>query len=58
MRALTLRNIPEDVFKILVIEQGKEKIKKGKGVFGLEQTIYKVIREFDRCRKEEENKSK
>lgn len=51
MRALTLRNIPEDVFKILLIEQHAEKINKNKGQFGLEQTIYKIIRDYERCKK-------
>jgi len=57
MKALTLRRIPPDVFKILLIEQHKEKINKCKGQFGLEQTIYKIIREFERCRKFEEEKN-
>jgi len=54
MRGLKLRNIPDDVFKILLIEQSKEKIAKNKGVFGIEQTIYKIVRDYERCRKAEE----
>lgn len=59
MKSFTLRRIPPDIFQILLIEQHKEKLNKNKGQFGFEQTIYKIIREFERCRKQEElNKSK
>lgn len=59
MKALTLRRIPEDVFKILLCEQHREKLNKHKGQFGLEQTIYKIVRDYERCRKAEElNKPK
>lgn len=51
---MILRKVPEDVFKILIIEQHKEKVDKKKGMFGLEQTIYKIIRDYERCRKMEE----
>lgn len=54
MKALTLRRIPADIFQILLIEQHKEKVNKHKGQFGLEQTIYKIIREYERCKKNEE----
>lgn len=56
MKALTLRRIPQDIFQILLTEQHKEKLHRNKGQFGLEQTIYKIIREFERCRKNEELK--
>jgi hypothetical protein len=53
-RKMILRNIPDDVFKILLTEQHKEKILKNRGQFGLEQTIYKIVRDYERCRKAEE----
>lgn len=56
MKGLTLRRIPDDVFKILLIEQNKEKILKGKGQFGIEQTIYKIVREYARCINNKEQK--
>lgn len=58
MKALTLRHIPQDIFQILLIEQCKEKLTKHKGQFGLEQTIYKIIREFDRGKKKEQDEVK
>lgn len=54
-KSFTLRNIPEDVFKILLVEQNKERLK-NKGVFGLNQVVYKIIREYERCKKAEESK--
>lgn len=54
MKALTLRRIPDDIFRILLIEQNKEKINKNKGQFGLEQTIYKIIRDYERCKRSED----
>lgn len=50
---MTLRDIPPDVFKILLDEQKEEKVKRGKGMYGIEQTIYKIIRDYERCKKEE-----
>lgn len=58
MRSLVLRNIPDDVFKILLTEQHKEKLKTNKGVFGIERTIYKIIKDWERCKQGEENKFK
>jgi hypothetical protein len=58
MKALTLRRIPDDIFRILLTEQHREKLNKNKGQFGLEQTIYKIIRDYERCRKEELSKYK
>jgi len=51
-RSITLRNIPPDIFKILLLEQGEIKNEKSLGKFGLEQTIYKLLREYERCKKE------
>lgn len=51
-KSLTLRNIPPDIFRLLLKEQSQHKEAKSIGRFGLEQTIYKILREFERCRKE------
>lgn len=55
-RAITLKNIPEDVFKILLDEQSKEKQAKGIGMWSLEKTVYKMIKECARCREKEVKK--
>lgn len=54
-KSFTLRNIPPDVFKILLSEQSKERAK-NKGVFGLNRVVYKLIREYEKCRQAEELK--
>lgn len=50
---MTLRNIPDDVFQILLTEQKEEKEKRRIGMYGIEQTIYKIIRDYERCKREE-----
>lgn len=57
-KSLTLRTIPKDIFQILLREQHKVKANRGIGRFGIEQTIYKVIREFDRCKDSEKEEKK
>lgn len=47
-----LKNIPEDVYKILYREQAKLKAKKGQRQFSLGSTIYYIVREFDRMLKD------
>lgn len=49
-RSMTLRNIPTDVFKILLKEQSKVKQARSIGRYGIEQTVYKIVREFERCK--------
>jgi hypothetical protein len=51
-KSMTLRDIPEDVFKILLTEQKEEKMKRKIGMYGIEQTIYKIVRDYERCKKE------
>jgi hypothetical protein len=48
-RRLKLLNIPEDVYCILLQEQAKIKGAKKIGMFGMERTIYAIIREHKRC---------
>lgn len=56
MAAITLRDVPDDVFKIILEEQAKEKQSKGIGQWSLEKTIYKMIKECARCREKEVKK--
>jgi len=55
---MTLRNIPTDVFKILLKEQHKVKQARGVGRYGIEQTVYKIVREYERCRDAEKEEKK
>lgn len=43
-----LKNIPEDVYKILWREQAKLKSKGGRRQFSLSLTVYHIIREYDK----------
>lgn len=52
-KAFTLTNIPDDVFKILLKEQFKMKDSRSIGRYGLAQTVYKIVREFERCKDQE-----
>lgn len=58
MAAITLRDIPEDVFKIILDEQAKEKQSRGIGQWSLEKTVYKLIKECAKCRKPVDTKPK
>lgn len=46
----TLKSIPPDVYKIIQKEQSDIKIKKGTNSFSFECTIYKMIRDYNKCR--------
>lgn len=48
-RMLKLRKLPEDVYCILLQEQGKIKAARKIGMFSLENTVYSIIREHKRC---------
>jgi len=43
-KGLSLKNVPPDIFSILINEQTKIKLATGRGQFGLEQVVYKLIR--------------
>lgn len=49
-----LKNIPEDVYKILWREQAKLKAKRGLRQFSLSSTIYHIIKEYDKAQKTKE----
>lgn len=44
-----LKRVPQDVFKIVLEQQTKEKVNRGTKQFSFEATVYKIIREFKRC---------
>jgi hypothetical protein len=46
----TLKSIPPDVYMIIQKEQADIKIKKGTNSFSFECTIYKLIRDYNKCR--------
>lgn len=46
----TLRNIPADVYRVVQKEQSEIKQKKGTNMFSFECTIYKMIRDYNKCR--------
>lgn len=54
--SLTLRKIPPEVYKFLLLEQSKEKNARGIGMYSLESTVYKIIKDYMRCREKEDNK--
>lgn len=51
-KSYTLKQIPNDVFKIILKEQNQIKEKNGIGKYSFESTIYKMIKDYDRCRNE------
>jgi len=51
-KSITLKSIPPEIYRIVQREQSLIKEKKGIGKFSLESTFYKMIRDYDRCRKE------
>lgn len=46
----TLKEIPEDVYNIVLAEQSEIKKKKKINQFSFESTIYKMIRDLNKCR--------
>lgn len=49
MADLHLRAIPEDVRKIVLKEQLKEKENRGLNQYSMSTTIFKIIREWEKC---------
>jgi hypothetical protein len=49
MSDLVLRGLPEDVRKIIIREQAKEKESRGINQFSMSTTIFKIIREWEKC---------
>lgn len=55
MASLLLKNLPEDIRRLILKQQAKEKASRGTNQFSMELTIYKIIREWDRCKEGEKN---
>lgn len=51
-KTYTLRNIPPDVFEIVQKEQSQIKLKRKTNSFSFECTIYKMIRDLNKCKNE------
>lgn len=56
MTGYGLKQIPPDVFRMIMEEQTKIKKERGTNKYSFESTIYKMLRDYARCR--EENKFK
>jgi hypothetical protein len=50
MAAYTLKQVPDDVLKFILKEQKILKDKKGVRVYGIDLTIYHLLRELRNCR--------
>jgi hypothetical protein len=48
----TLKSIPPEIYRIIQREQADIKINRRSNTFSFECTIYKMLRDYDRCRKE------
>lgn len=54
MADIILKGVPEDIRRVLLQEQLKEKKNRGTNQYSLSSTIIKIIREWkNNCRKEE-----
>lgn len=49
MADVILKGVPEDVRKIVLAEQLKEKQNRGTNQFSMSTTIFKIIREWEKC---------
>lgn len=46
-----LRGIPEDLWRVIVREQAREKVNKGINQYSLSATVIKIIREWEQLKK-------
>lgn len=53
MPAINLKEVPIDVMRFILREQGKIKAEKSIGQYSLEQTVYKIIRDFKKIKDKE-----
>ena len=56
MAVINLKEVPEDVLRIILLTQADVKTERGIGQFSMEQTVYKIIREYDKIIKAEKDK--
>lgn len=47
-----LKNIPKEVYKIVIREQNLVKEQRGTNSFSFESALYKMIKDYDKCRKD------
>jgi hypothetical protein len=52
MRSLTLKQVPDDLYKEILAEQEKIKIKKDVRVYSIDQTVYHMLKELLSLRKQ------
>lgn len=55
MAAFQLTDIPADIYKFIQEEQAKIKIDKGINQYSMPATVYKMLRDYKRCREENKN---
>lgn len=48
----SFRNMPQEIYKIVLREQGRLKANRGTSQFGIDQTIYSIIREWEKCKED------
>jgi hypothetical protein len=46
----SFREMPADVYKIILKQQGNIKASRGSSQYSMEQTIYHIIRDWQKCR--------
>lgn len=51
-RFYQLKHMPPEIWQFLIQEQSKAKIKRNIAQFSIEQTIYKCLKDYMRCREE------
>ena len=55
MAGYCLKNIPSDVFKFIIEEQSRLKQERGTNKYSFESTIYKMLKDYKRCKEENKN---
>lgn len=50
MKSYHLSKIPADVYQIVLEQQNEEKKRRGMNQFSFEAAIYKIVREFKKCK--------
>lgn len=56
MGAIALRDVPEDVYKIIIQEQNRIRDERQISQYSQVQVVYSIIREWERCKKEKKTK--
>lgn len=56
MAVINLKDVPEDVLRIILLTQVVVKTEKGIGQFSMEQTVYKIIRDYWKMKEAEKDK--